>query len=165
MITSILFLHHSVVVRNALITSPLLTFSTSPFADLNEHDCTTYIINIMSASCVSTLPECHFKLRLNGSPVCLNAFQKVPTLFIAALHLLSHLTLLLYKVHGFSRKKWRSAKQIFISGGRVPIHNTTGQQRPSNATSNTHLWLTTFFDVIGDHLPDATIHLPISLTW
>jgi hypothetical protein len=95
----------------------------------------------------------------------LNAFQKVPTLFIVALHLLSHLTLLLYKVHGFSRKKWCSAKQIFISGGCVPIHNTTGQQCPSNATSNTHLWLTTFFDVIGDRLPDATIHLPISLTW
>jgi hypothetical protein len=71
---------------------------TQPFADLNEHNHTTFIINIMSASC-------------------------------------------------------------------VPIHNTTGQQRPSNATSNTHLWLTTFFDVIGDHLPDATIHLPISLTW
>jgi hypothetical protein len=54
---------------------------TQPFADLNKHNCTTFIINIMSASCVSTLPECHFKLQLNGSPVCLNAFQKVPTLF------------------------------------------------------------------------------------
>ncbi len=54
---------------------------TQPFADLNECDHTTFIINIMSASCVSTLPECHFKLQLKGSPVCLNAFQKVPTPF------------------------------------------------------------------------------------
>ncbi|KIC70665.1 hypothetical protein DB44_GU00010 [Candidatus Protochlamydia amoebophila] len=89
----------------------------------------------------------------------------MPTLFIPGLQLFLHLTLLLWKAHGFSRKKWHAAKQIFISGGRVPIHNTTGQQQPSNATSNTHLWLTTFFDVIGDRLPDATIHLPISLTW
>lgn len=50
---------------------------TQPYAELNEHDQTTFIINIMSVTCVSTLPECHFKLRLNGTPVCLTAFQKV----------------------------------------------------------------------------------------
>jgi hypothetical protein len=33
------------------------------------------------------------------------------------------------------------------------------------STTNTHLWLATFFDVICDCLPGGTIHLPISLTW
>ena len=71
----------------------------------------------------------------------------------------------LFKAHGFSHTKWCSAKQLFICGGQVPIHYSTRQQRPTNASTNTHLWLATFFDVIGDHLPDGTIHLPISLTW
>ncbi len=70
-----------------------------------------------------------------------------------------------HKAHGFSWTKWCSAKQLFISGGWVPIHYSTGQHHPTNAATNTHLWLATFFDVIGDHLPDGTIHLPISLTW
>ena len=71
----------------------------------------------------------------------------------------------LFKAHGFSHTKWCSAKQLFICGSRVPIHSSTGQWRPMNASTNTHLWLATFFDVIGDCLPDGTIHLPISLTW
>src|SRR3989344_8767183 len=54
---------------------------------------------------------------------------------------------------------------LLLTPCQVPIHYSTGQRHPTNAATNTHLWLATFFDVIGDRLPDGTIHLPISLTW
>ncbi len=35
----------------------------------------------------------------------------------------------------------------------------------SLAHENSHCWLATFFDIVGDHLPDGTIHLPVAMTW
>jgi len=107
---------------------------TQPFADLNERDHTTFIIIIMSASCVSTLPECHFKLWLNGSPVCLNAFQKVPTLFIPGSQLFLHLTLLLWKAHGSAGRSGvllnRYSFLVGVSQYTTPLDNNGPQMLP-----------------------------------
>ena len=51
---------------------------TMPYAELNKHQQTQFIINTMSVTCISLVPSCHFSLRLNGTPVCLTTFQKVP---------------------------------------------------------------------------------------
>ncbi len=47
---------------------------TMPYAELNKHQQTQFIINTMSVTCISLVPSCHFSLRLNGTPVCLTTF-------------------------------------------------------------------------------------------
>ncbi len=69
------------------------------------------------------------------------------------------------RAYGLSRKKWDHCHNIFKHSGAVAIHAGHGTLSPSTAKDNSHCWLATFFDIIGDCLPDGTLHLPVAMTW
>ena len=111
------------------------------YAACNEFECSSMIITIMGASVCDD--NSWMDLHVFGTPFCLVGFCRA---------------------YGFSCKKWVWCLAIFQHGGAVAIHGCQGTPSPSLAHENSHCWLATFFDIVGDHLPDGTIHLPVAMT-
>jgi len=50
-------------------------------------------------------------------------------------------------------------------GGSFPIHAAGGCVRSTKRLEESVAWLTIFFGVVGDKMPDGTVHMPILMRW
>lgn len=66
---------------------------------------------------------------------------------------------------GCSKKKFLHARRIYFAGGSILSHRRGGLKTISNRYEELVAWLSLLFGMLGDKMPDGTIHMPILLTW
>lgn len=66
---------------------------------------------------------------------------------------------------GCSKKKFLRMYRIFQVGGMFPTHARSGRIRSPKRLELSIAWLTIFFGLLGDKMPDGTIHMPVLLRW